>query len=156
MARRKLGNLRKIVTKRTSHVQEMYTNVHVHKLEQRRIKQLEIALKVDAEQEILFCCGSVVVTLDNHDHSHIRFLPDVTKQCQHLRVPQQRSQWLQSNFTQRLRITRERVAGGFRQPYLSAHVGEYAWHHLLRIERVSSPRGVLCPDIQSKKTRYLQ
>ena len=51
------------------------------------------------------------------------------KQCQHLRVPQQRSQWLQSNFTQGLRITRRRVAGGFGQFYLSAHVGEYTWPH---------------------------
>ena len=33
------------------------------KLEQQRIKQLQIALKVYAEREILFRSGSVVVTL---------------------------------------------------------------------------------------------
>ena len=55
--------LLKIVTKRTSHVQETFRNVHFFKLEQRRIKRIEIALKVDAEQEILFRSGSVVVTL---------------------------------------------------------------------------------------------
>ena len=56
-------DLRKIVTKRTSHVQESFKNVHFFMLEQQRIKQVEIALKVDAEQEILFRSESVVVTL---------------------------------------------------------------------------------------------
>ena len=60
---KKSRDLRKIVTKRTSHVQETFRNVHFFKLEQRRIKRVEIALKVDVEQEILFRSGSVVVTL---------------------------------------------------------------------------------------------
>ena len=60
---KKSRDLRKIVTKRTSHVQETFKNVHFLKLEQRRIKRIEIALKVDAEREILFRSGSVVVTL---------------------------------------------------------------------------------------------
>ena len=60
---KKSRDLRKIVTKRTSHVQETFRNVHFFKLEQRRIKRVEIALKVDAEQVILFRSGSVVVTL---------------------------------------------------------------------------------------------
>ena len=62
---KKSRDLRKIVTKRTSHVQETFRNVHFFKLEQHRIKPVEIALKVDAEQEILFRSGSVVVTLRN-------------------------------------------------------------------------------------------
>ena len=60
---KKSRDLRKIVTKRTSHVPETFRNVHFFKLEQLRIKRVEIALKVDAEQEILFRSGSVVVTL---------------------------------------------------------------------------------------------
>ena len=60
---KKCRDLRKIVTKRASHVQETFRNVHFFKLEQQRIKRVEIALKVDAEQEILFRSGSVVVTL---------------------------------------------------------------------------------------------
>ena len=66
---------RKIVTKRTSHVQESFKNVHYFKLEQRRIKRLEIALKVDAEREILFRSGSVVVKLqfrNRREHSVTR------------------------------------------------------------------------------------
>ena len=51
----KSRDLRKIVTKESSHVQETFMNVHFFKLDQQRIKQLEIALKVDAEREILFC-----------------------------------------------------------------------------------------------------
>ena len=54
---------RKIVTKETSHLQVWFKNVHFFKLEQQRIKRIEISLKVDAEREILFCSGSVVVTL---------------------------------------------------------------------------------------------
>ena len=42
---KKSRDLRKIVTKRTSHVQETFRNVHFFKLEQRRIKRVEIALK---------------------------------------------------------------------------------------------------------------
>ena len=49
---KKSRDLCKIVTKRTSHVQETFRNVHFFKLEQQRIKRVEIALKVDAEQEI--------------------------------------------------------------------------------------------------------
>ena len=60
---KKRRDRRKIVTKETSHVEETFRNVHFFKLEQQRIKQLEIALKVDAEREILFRSGSVVVTL---------------------------------------------------------------------------------------------
>ena len=60
---KKSRDLRKIVTKRTSHVQETFRNVHFFKLEKQRLKRVEIALKVDAEQEILFRSGSVVVTL---------------------------------------------------------------------------------------------
>ena len=60
---KKCRDLRKIVTKRTSHVQETYRNVHAFKLEQQTIKQLEIGLKVDAEREMLFRFRSVVVTL---------------------------------------------------------------------------------------------
>ena len=60
---KKSRDLRKIVTKRTSHVQETFRNVHFFKLEQQRLKWVEIALKVDAKQEILFRSGSVVVTL---------------------------------------------------------------------------------------------
>ena len=60
---KKSRDLRKIVTKETSHVQETFMNVHFFKLEQQRIKQLEIASKLDAEREILFRSGSVVVTL---------------------------------------------------------------------------------------------
>ena len=60
---KKSRDLRKILTKRTSHVQETFKNVHFFKLEQQRIKQVEIALNVDAEQGILFRSGSVVVTL---------------------------------------------------------------------------------------------
>ena len=40
---KKSRDLRKIVTKRTSHVQETFRNVHFFKLEQRRIKRVEIA-----------------------------------------------------------------------------------------------------------------
>ena len=68
---KKSRDLRKIVTKRTSHVQESFKNVHFFKLEQQRIKQVEIALNVDEEQEILFRSGSVVVTLqfrNRRDH----------------------------------------------------------------------------------------
>ena len=39
---------------------------------------------------------------------------------------------------------------------LGEHVGEHARFHRRIIERVSAPRGVLCPDIQSKKTRQVQ
>ena len=60
---KKSRDLPKIVTKRTSHVQEAFKNVHFFKLEQRRIKRIEIALKDVAEREILFRSGSVVVTL---------------------------------------------------------------------------------------------
>ena len=90
------------------------------------------------------------------DHTHIRFLLDVTEQCQHLHVPQERSQRFQSGFTQCLRIARGRVASGFGQSCLSAHVGEHARFQRRRIETVSTPRGVLCPDIHSKKTRQVQ
>ena len=79
---KKSRDLRKIVTKETSNVQETFKNVHVFKLEQQRIKQLEIALKLDAEREILIRSGSAVVTHHllkrhhgNHDHPYIRFLP---------------------------------------------------------------------------------
>ena len=50
------------------------------------------------------------------------FYLKLTKQCQHLRVPQPRFQWLQSNFTQRQRITRGRVVGGFGLIYLHTWV----------------------------------
>ena len=50
---KKSRDLRKIVTKETSHVQVTFKNVHFFKLEQQRIKQLEI----------IFRSGSVVVTL---------------------------------------------------------------------------------------------
>ena len=40
---KKRRDLRKIVTKESSHVQETFRNVHFFKLEQKRIKQLEIA-----------------------------------------------------------------------------------------------------------------
>ena len=60
---KKSRDLRKIVTKESSHVQETFKNVHFFKLEHQRIKELEIALKVDDERKILFCCGFVVVTL---------------------------------------------------------------------------------------------
>ena len=63
MATRKNWDLRNIVFKETSHVQETFRNVHFFKLEEPRIKELEYALKVDAEREILFRSGSVVVTL---------------------------------------------------------------------------------------------
>ena len=63
----------KIVTKRTSQVQETFRNVHFFKLEQQKIKRVEIALKVDAEQEILFRSGSVVVTLQfRNRRQHLR------------------------------------------------------------------------------------
>ena len=60
---KKSRDLRKIITMETSHVQESFKNVHFFKLEQRRFKRIEIALRVDAEREILFRSGSVVVTL---------------------------------------------------------------------------------------------
>ena len=53
---KKSRDLRKIhvVTKESSHVQETFRNVHFFKLEQQRIKQLEIALKFDAEGKCYF------------------------------------------------------------------------------------------------------
>ena len=65
---KKSRDLRKLVVVK-GRVQETFQNVHFFNLEQQRIKQIEMVLKVDTEREMLFRSGSVVVTLQFRNRS---------------------------------------------------------------------------------------
>ena len=50
---------------------KVFANIHYHKLHEQRLREIEIALKLDAEKEVPFYAGTVTVTLHFRNKIHV-------------------------------------------------------------------------------------